>query len=163
MDTEHNFLLQIKGSKTVYVWDPGDTSAVSDGARELFLASHSRDRIQWREELKQSAKVFHLNPGDGAYMPSTSPHMVECADEPSITMSFTYYTRNTRKRAQRFRLRHRLRKLGVLSETGTPPRALESLLVPLAPVLQALDGSGGSARRRRGSSETAHFASAEIG
>jgi hypothetical protein len=113
MDFEHNFILQIRGKKRVYVWEPDDTVAVSDQARELFHYKRSRDLIVWREELRQRAHVFDLEPGQGAFMPTTSPHMVENGDGPSITTSFTFYTDWTRKQANLHRARARLRELGV--------------------------------------------------
>ena len=55
-------------------------------------------------------------------MPSTSPHMVENGSEPSITVSFTYYTDATRRRELLYRGNARLRKLGVEpSQVGTSP------------------------------------------
>jgi hypothetical protein len=37
LDHGNNFLLQIAGRKTVYIWEPLDRSVVSDAALELFL------------------------------------------------------------------------------------------------------------------------------
>ncbi len=94
-DKEHNFILQVRGHKRVYVWDHRDTVVASEMARDRFHTDNGRELLQWREEFRKRAHVFDLKPGEGAYMPSTSPHMVENSDEPSITMSFTYYTRST--------------------------------------------------------------------
>ncbi|WP_426661600.1 cupin-like domain-containing protein [Rhodanobacter aciditrophus] len=112
-DKEHNFILQVHGRKTLYVWDPRDTAAASERARDLFHATHSRDRLQWDESLRARAHVFHLEPGDGAYMPSTSPHMVENGDGPSVTVSCTYYTDATRRDALLHRTHERLRTWGM--------------------------------------------------
>ncbi len=98
-DKEHNFILQISGRKRVYVWDHRDTVVASEQARDRFHHRHERDLLQWRDEFRARAHVFDLEPGQGAYMPSTSPHMVENGDEPSITASFTYYTDATRRDA----------------------------------------------------------------
>ena len=49
----------------------------------------------------------------GGYMPSTTPHMVENGDGPSITISFTYYTDSTRRRELLYRGNARLRSMGV--------------------------------------------------
>jgi cupin-like protein len=113
MDFEHNFILQIRGKKRLYVWEPDDTVAVSEHAREMFHYKRSRDLIVWREELRERAHVFDLEPGQGAFMPTTSPHMVENGDGPSITTSFTFYTDWTRRLANLYWARARLRELGV--------------------------------------------------
>lgn len=113
MDKEHNFILQVRGHKRLYVWDPHDTVVVSEQARDRFHRGHSRDLVQWREEFRERAQVFDLTPGMGAYMPSTSPHMVENGDKASITMSFTYYTRATRRDAQLHRTHEMMRRFGI--------------------------------------------------
>lgn len=112
MDKEHNFILQLRGHKRLYVWDHRDTAAVSEHARDRFHRTHSRELLQWREELRERARVFDLEPGMGAYMPSTSPHLVENGDGPSITMSFTYYTRATRRNALLHRTHDMMRSAG---------------------------------------------------
>ena len=72
MDKEHNFILQIKGSKRLLVWDPDGIEVLSEAARDLFHANHSRDLVTWREEARSRA---HVQPRvrHGAYMPSTGP------------------------------------------------------------------------------------------
>ena len=112
MDKEHNFILQVQGRKRIYVWDHRDTQVVSEHARDRFHRTHSRELLQWREEYRERAQVFELEPGMGAYMPSTSPNMVENGDGPSITMSFTYYTRSTRRDALLHRTHDMLRGRG---------------------------------------------------
>lgn len=113
IDKEHNFILQMHGRKRVYVWDHRDTAAVSERARGRFHRLHERDLIQWREELRERAHVFDLEPGQGAYMPSTSPHMVENGSEPSVTVSFTYLTDATRREARLHAIRDWMRRGGV--------------------------------------------------
>ncbi|OOG53854.1 hypothetical protein B0E47_11655 [Rhodanobacter sp. B05] len=119
-DKEHNFILQVSGRKTLHVWDHRDTVAASERARDRFHAYHQRDLLSWDESLRERAQMFHLEPGAGAYMPSTSPHMVETGDEPSVTISFTYYTRATRRRSLLHRAHERMRERGIeLAPVGT--------------------------------------------
>jgi hypothetical protein len=113
MDKEHNFILQIEGKKRLYVWEPDDIEVLAEEARDLFHFNHSRDLVVWREEMRARAHVFDLEPGMGAYMPSTSPHLVENGDGPSITASFTYYTDATRRDARLHALHHRMRGWGM--------------------------------------------------
>lgn len=111
-DKEHNFLFQVRGRKTIHVWDHRDLEAASEASRDRFHACHERDLMVWRDELRERAQKFELEPGQGAYMPSTSPHMVENGNEPSITMSFTYYTDATRRNSLLHRAHYRLRQWG---------------------------------------------------
>ncbi len=112
MDKEHNVILQIKGRKRLLVWEPDDLEVLSEEARDLFHASHSRDLVHWREEARRRAHVFELEPGMGAYMPSTAPHLVENGDNTSVTVSFTFYTDSTRRNARLHALHQRMRGWG---------------------------------------------------
>jgi hypothetical protein len=113
MDHEHNFILQIRGTKRLWTWDPFDREVVSERGQELFHDQHSREMVTWSEAHRPRARVFELAPGVGGYMPSTTPHMVENGDGPSVTISFTYYTDSTRQRELIYRGNARLRRLGI--------------------------------------------------
>ena len=113
MDHEHNFILQISGRKRLYTWDPLDRIVVSERAQELFHDQHSRELITWSEAWRARARLFELEPGLAGYMPSTTPHMVENGDGPSITISFTYYTHATRQRELLYRGNAKLRRFGL--------------------------------------------------
>ena len=130
IDSEHNFILQMQGHKTLYVWDPDDLEVVSELARDRFHHTRDRELLRWREEFRHRAHVFQLRPGTGAYMPATSPHMVEAGDDLSVTMSFTYYTDATRRDARLHRLHNMVRSIGI----EPPP-------VGAHPVLDRLSGS----------------------
>jgi hypothetical protein len=55
-------------------------------------------------------------------MPSTAAHMVENGNEPSITVSFTYYTAATRRRELLYRGNARMRRHGLdPSPVGASP------------------------------------------
>ena len=86
MDHEHNFILQVRGKKTLHVWEPLDREVVTERSLELFHAKHSRELVQYREEFQRRARVFDLEPGMGGYMPTTSPHWVKNGDGVSITV-----------------------------------------------------------------------------
>jgi|SRR5580704_1579940 hypothetical protein len=113
MDHEHNFIMQIRGTKRLYTWDPFDRLTVSERGQELFHEKHSRELVTWHEDHRARARVIDLEPGLGGYMPSTAPHMVENGPEPSITISFTYYTDSTRRRELLYRGNAAMRRLGL--------------------------------------------------
>ena len=113
MDHEHNFIVQIRGTKTLHVWEPLDREVVSERALELFHGKLSRELVVYRDALLPRAHVINLRPGMGGYMPQTAPHWVKNGDEVSITASFTYYTNATRRRALLHRGNEKLRSLGL--------------------------------------------------
>jgi len=148
-DKEHNFLFQVRGRKIVHVWDHRDTVAASEASRDRFHACHERDLLVWSDALRARARSFELEPGQGAYMPSTSPHMVENGSQPSVTMSFTYYTDATRRDSLLHRTHYRLRQWGIEPPAVGANRVLDGLLH--APV-RALSDLRLAARRLAGRS-----------
>jgi hypothetical protein len=113
MDHENNFILQIHGTKTLYVWEPLDREVVPERSLELFHGAYSRELVIYKESLKPRAHVFHLVPGLGGYMPQTAPHAVENGPGVSVTLSVTYLTDATRRRALLHRANHLLRQRGI--------------------------------------------------
>lgn len=147
IDHEHNFILQVAGRKRLYTWDPMDRGVVSERAQELFHERHSRELVTWDEAFRARARVFELEPGQGGYMPSTSAHMVENGDQPSITVSFTYYTDATRRRELLYRGNARMRAMGLSpSPVGRSPARDQAKTL----LLQAVQGAKSGLRRATG-------------
>jgi hypothetical protein len=113
LDHNHNFLLQIAGRKTVYLWEPRDRSVVSEQALELFHAKMSRKLVSFSEDLLRAAHKFELEPGMGAYMPTTAPHLVINGNNPSVTVSVCYHSSLAWKEEILYRANFALRRLGL--------------------------------------------------
>jgi hypothetical protein len=114
MDHENNFILQCLGKKRVYVWEPLDREVVTERSLELFHTKHSRELVVFRDDFLQRAHAYDFQPGDGAYMPSTAPHLVKNGDGVSITVSVTYYTRAIRETKLLYKGNYKLRELGLV-------------------------------------------------
>lgn len=112
IDNEHNFLLQIAGSKTIRVWRPDDREAVSEEQLERYHAGAHRN-LPWRDELAARAEVFDLAPGDGLFIPITAPHWVQNGPEVSISLSVTFRSRYSDIQTAVYRLNRRIRRLGL--------------------------------------------------
>jgi hypothetical protein len=163
IDKEHNFIVQIHGCKKLYVWDHRDTEVVSEMARDRFHHRHARDLIVWRDEFKSRAQVFNLEPGVGAYMPSTSPHMVENDHDPSITMSFTYYTDATRRNSRVHAAHEALRTKGFkFGPVGTNP-TLDSVLYTGDSITRKLASVKGLFGGKTPRPDGVRYAHAEVG
>ncbi len=113
MDHNQNFLLQIAGKKTVYVWEPGDRAVISEKALELFHAKMSRDLVTFEEGHLRSAHKFELEPGMGAYMPTTAPHMVVNGEGASVTLSVCYHSSVAWRQETLYRANYQLRQWGM--------------------------------------------------
>ncbi|HVV96141.1 MAG TPA: hypothetical protein VHC92_03265 [Rhodanobacteraceae bacterium] len=111
VDYELNFLLHVRGDKTMTVWNGQDRDVMSEGERERILTGGQRN-LPYRDEFAAKAWVFQLRPGMGVHVPLSSPHHVKVGDKVSISFSITFLTDD----GQRVRALHRtnafLRRLG---------------------------------------------------
>ncbi|HEY6124386.1 MAG TPA: hypothetical protein VIV63_07025, partial [Steroidobacteraceae bacterium] len=119
--------------------------------------------IKWKDEFKQRATLFHLQPGQGAYMPSTSPHMVENDDNPSITVSFTYYTDATRRNSRLHGLHQRMRNAGMSPAPVGTRAARDAVLGSLTAVSTGVRDTVARLRSSNARVDTARYAHAQVG
>ena len=114
IDPEHNFLLQVHGTKIVHIFDANDPSLLS--AQELenyYAAGGTIAKLEYKEEYQKKAWTFVLNPGEGVYIPYTAPHWVKVEDEYSISFSITHYSHLVDRKARLYRLNSMIRKMGM--------------------------------------------------
>ena len=113
MDPEHNFLLQIQGTKTVYMWDPEDRSVLPETAIERFYGSGTHRNMPFQQEWQAKALRFDLHPGDAVYFPPTAPHWVQNGDDVSVSFSITFRSEAGDRRQRVYWVNHRLRSMGL--------------------------------------------------
>ena len=119
MDRENNFWLQVKGRKTMNVWNPTDRHVVAAEAVDEFIMYASLEKVRLKDGFRERSHEFDVGPGDGVYFPSTSPHMtrsdpgwVYAGDGVSISIGVVFYTDVTRRSANVHAWNHLLRRLG---------------------------------------------------
>lgn len=142
IDRDHVVLLQIRGSKAIYVWDSDDAFVVSDRARDCFHTSHDLKLVQWREEFRERAHRFELQPGTGVYIPQASAHMVETSEEASITISFSYGTHATRRSAMLHVVRDLLYRAGITPPAVGKSRVFDRMAYAFGKAMVAAGGPG---------------------
>lgn len=123
IDPEHNFLLQIRGQKTMYVWDPADRRALPEEELERFHAGGHRN-LSFADELQDQATRFDLTPGDALHVPTTAPHWVQNGEAVSISLSVTFRTPANYRREALYRINAQLRKVHLRPQPpGSSPMA----------------------------------------
>jgi len=113
LDPEHNFLLQIRGSKTVSMWDRDDRLVLPEEELEKFYARFVHRNLPWREVFQTTAWVVPLKPGQGLHFPVAVPHWVQNGPEVSISFSITFRSESSEARELIYRANANLRKLGI--------------------------------------------------
>jgi hypothetical protein len=112
VDPEHNFLLQVRGSKTVHLFDGRDRTILSEEELENYYGGAHRN-LAYRPEVEAKAMVFELTPGLGLHFPVTFPHWVRNGDGVSVSFSITFYTPDLDRRRAVHGLNAWLRRRGV--------------------------------------------------
>jgi hypothetical protein len=137
IDRENNFWLQIKGRKTMNVWDHTDRHVVAAGAVEQFIMYAGLEGVRLKEGFRERSHEFDVGPGDGVYFPSTSPHMtrsdpnwVQPGNGVSISIGVVFYTEVTRRHANIHAWNLQLRRLGLTPREPGQSHWLDALKYP---------------------------------
>jgi hypothetical protein len=112
IDPENNFLLQIRGSKTVHLFDPEDRLVLPEEKIEAFFQGAHRNLVI-ADEMMDRGQYFELAPGEGLHFPVVAPHWVKNGPEVSVSFSITFQTNDSRRRQSLHRFNSGLRKLGL--------------------------------------------------
>jgi hypothetical protein len=114
LDPEHNFLLQIRGEKQLYVFDASDRDILSEEEIESYYAQFGVvGKLEFDESYQKKAYSFVMKPGEGVFVPVNAPHWLKVNNDVSISFSITYYSEDVYRRARLFRFNSQLRKLGL--------------------------------------------------
>ncbi|QDV05204.1 Cupin superfamily protein [Planctomycetes bacterium Poly30] len=112
IDPENNFLIQVRGQKTMYTHDREDRTMLSDEDRERFAAGGHRN-LRADEASLAHAETFVLKPGDGLHVPLHTPHFVRNGEGVSISFSVTFQTRASDAEHGVLWCNHKLRRIGL--------------------------------------------------
>jgi hypothetical protein len=120
IDRENNFWMNIRGRKTISLWDHEDRDVVSARNVENFIVYRSLDEVKLKDNMLAKSHDFDCGPGDGVYFPSTTPHMTRSdtswarpGDGVAVSIGIDFYTDRTRRDAHVYTVNRVLRKLGL--------------------------------------------------
>jgi hypothetical protein len=111
IDPEHNFLLQVRGSKIIRQFDGRDPTILSHQELERFYGSKQRN-MTLKEENRERCWTFDLQPGLGLHFPVTFPHWVQNGNDVSVSFSITFRTPDLDRRRAVYAFNHRARQWG---------------------------------------------------
>ena len=112
LDEEHNFLLQIRGSKKLSIAD-GFNAAVLDRESLRAYFRGSGELAPYSEHLEQHSVQVNLQPGEGVHIPPCYPHWVQNGDEVSISLGILWFSDVTARRRHLYRVNDRLERAGL--------------------------------------------------
>lgn len=127
MDGEHNFLLQLTGSKKVHMWDSADRSLLTEKEIEAHYTGAHRN-LSYQDTFAAKSQVFDLTPGLGLHFPVNAPHWVQNGPDVSVSFSVTFRTPAIDKRALLYAANGRLRAWGLNPKPVGQSAARDALL-----------------------------------
>ncbi len=89
IDRECNFVAQIRGDKTIHIFDREDREVLPEREIERFWAVDNNAAV-YKEQLQYRADSFLLRPGNGVHIPVNAPHWLQNHDDISITASLNF-------------------------------------------------------------------------
>lgn len=96
-DPEHNFLLQVRGQKTVHMWNANNRAVMPEAAFDDYYANVRSNRDQpYRDDFLTSAWVLPLMAGQGLHFPLHAPHWVKTDSDISVSLSITFRSRQSK-------------------------------------------------------------------
>jgi hypothetical protein len=112
-DPEYNLLFQIQGTKDLTVGTFPDLETERAEAERYYGGGHRNI-----SQLPANARVFPMEPGVGVHIPSQAPHMVKNGPSYSISLSCSFYSRDSAQMVDVYSINARLRRLRI---SPSPP------------------------------------------
>ncbi len=113
IDRYSTLLLQLKGTKKVYLYPAWDEKYCPAETLEGFMA-RKPVRPVYHESMASGAKGFDFGPGEVLHIPFVAPHHVENGkDSVSISLSIIFNTNESMLKQKALMMNHRLRNLGL--------------------------------------------------
>lgn len=109
IDHEYNFLLQIRGRKSISLFD---RAVLSEMEIERFYRGEHRNLVL-SDAVRGQAQAFELQPGQGVHVPVNAPHYVVNGDAVSVSFSITFRTPEGDRRAAVYEVNNQLRQVGL--------------------------------------------------
>ncbi len=108
-DHTWNFLHQIRGSKTVYLFDPDDPRVITQADKEAWYVQRptpiAKDDAYGR--------AFAIAPGEGVHHPVNAPHWVQNGPAVSISLSLGLALHRSNRAAKIHQANYLLRRAGL--------------------------------------------------
>jgi hypothetical protein len=111
-DPEHNILLQLRGTKEMTVFPPGNAAFAPDQVHETYHTGGARE-LAWNDAFAPAGTPFTLTPGEALSVPVMAPHFVRNGPAPSISLSITWRSEWSFAEADARACNKLLRRLGL--------------------------------------------------
>jgi ribosomal protein L16 Arg81 hydroxylase len=112
VDEEHNFLLQIRGSKKLSIANGTDPAVFNYDQLQAYFKGDG-ELIRYSEDLEQRSTHVELSPGEGLHIPAFFPHWVKNGSAVSISVGVLWHSDVTAHRRNLNRVNRWLERTGL--------------------------------------------------
>jgi hypothetical protein len=126
LDEEHNFLLQLRGSKRLSIANGFDPEAVAPGTLRDFFHGNG-ELARYSEHLEQHSVHVDLAAGEGVHIPPCHPHWVQNGSGVSISFGILWFSDVTARRRHLYRVNGWLERVGLHPPEPGEQRTLDAL------------------------------------
>jgi hypothetical protein len=116
LDEEHNFLLQIRGSKKLSIANGFDPAVLDRSCLNSYFRGNG-ELVPFSEHLEQHSVHVDLLPGEGVHIPPCFPHWVQNGDAVSISLGILWYSDVTARRRYLYRMNGWMEQAGLKPAT----------------------------------------------
>jgi hypothetical protein len=110
MDHTWNFLMQISGRKTVYLFDPNDPQVITQQDKERWYMEREPGIVL---KDQPGGIGYDLEPGVGVHHPVNAPHWVQNGPEVSVSLSLGLCRHDATRLAKVHQANYILRRIGL--------------------------------------------------
>jgi hypothetical protein len=129
MDSDCNYLFQVRGDKLIRVFDQVDRQPDSETTLERFFGG---DINSARLEDAPPATAYRLDAGIGVHIPCLSPHWAEVGRDVSVAVSINFDLRSASRIGHIYRVNDQLRRRGLVPVPPGRSKWRDGLKVALA-------------------------------
>ncbi len=149
LDGEANFLAQVLGNKTVYLYNAHDPRILTTEEMERYWTGHLL-APRWHDDLSDGQWRYDVSPGVGVFNPATFPHWVKNTNNVSVSVSINFKrVRNNAIGA--YRANYYARKIGMHPTAPEKKPALDRLKnLTFGKLYEGAYAARGALRRRFG-------------
>jgi hypothetical protein len=134
LDEEHNFLLQIRGSKKLSIANGFDPAVLDRACLSAYFRGNG-ELVPYAEHLEQHSIHLDLLPGEGVHIPPCFPHWVQNGDAVSISLGILWYSDVTARRRFLYRVNSWMEQAG-LKPAAPGDRPVSDAIKALPPTIK---------------------------
>ena len=112
LDEEHNFLLQIRGCKTLSIADGFGTKSLEHESLRAYFRGDG-ELVPYSKTLEQRLIRVDLKAGEGVHLPPCSPHWVQNGADVSISLGILWFSDVIARRRGLYRVNGWLERAGL--------------------------------------------------